>query len=168
MKTPLLAIYRGKLPHWRMDGSTYFITWRLAVFQPVLEPEERTLVANAVKFFAGERYNLLAYVVMDDHVHVLAAPKEMFSLQETVHSWKSYTANRLQRKFGRIGMIWQDEYFDRIVRDERELVEKANYILDNPMKRWPDLKDYPWVAYGTVGDDGETRRVHDIDPTESA
>lgn len=146
MKTPILTAYSGKLPHWRMDDSTYFVTWRLAAGQSPLEPEERTLVANAIKHFAGERYDLLAYVVMDDHVHVLAAPVEEFSLHEIVHSWKSFTTNRLQRDFGRMGVIWQREYFDRIVRDERELAEKFNYILDNPARRWPELGEYAWVG----------------------
>jgi putative transposase len=74
MESPTLTIYRGKLPHWRMDGSIYFVTWRLDGSQSPLEPNERTLVAHAIKHFAGERYELLAYVVMDDHVHVVVLP----------------------------------------------------------------------------------------------
>ena len=145
MKTPVLNIYNGKLPHWRMDGSTYFVTWRLAVSQPPLEHDERTLVATAIKHFHGKRYDLLAYVVMEDHVHVVASPNDGLKLQEIVHSWKSYTANRLQRDFGRMGMLWQDEYFDRIIRNEIELEQKLIYILDNPARKWPDLEEYRWV-----------------------
>ncbi|MBI4962948.1 MAG: transposase [Desulfomonile tiedjei] len=145
MKTPILTIYKRRLPHWRLDGSIYFITWRLAASQPPLQPEERNLVADAVKDFAGVRYDLLAYVVMDDHMHVLAAPIEKFSLEEIVHTWKSFTANRLQRNFGRTGRIWQNEYFDRIVRDEEELTAKVNYISQNPARRWPELEEYEWA-----------------------
>ncbi|MBI4965196.1 MAG: transposase [Desulfomonile tiedjei] len=112
----------------------------------MLEFEERSFVANAIKHFASERYDLLAHVVMDGHVYVLVMPVERFSPQEIVHSWKSYTANRLQREFGRIGVIWQREYFDWIIRGDRELVEKANYILDNPFRSWPELKEYKWVG----------------------
>ncbi len=128
-----------------MDDSIYFVTWRLAASQVPLESRERTLVADAIKHFVGLRYNLAAYVVMDDHVHVLVAPSKKLSLQEIIHSWKSFTAHRLQRDFGRIGMIWQREYFDRIVRDERELMEKVNYILTNPTRRCPDLVGYEWA-----------------------
>ncbi len=148
MKTPTLTMYNGKLPHWRMDGSTYFVTWRLAASQLPLSGEERTLVAHAIKHFAADRYDLVAYVVMDDHVHVLAAPVEGVSLQEIMHTWKSFTTNRLQRNSGRIGTIWQREYFDRIVRDERELMEKVNYILNNPASRWPEREEYEWAEYG--------------------
>ncbi len=91
---------------------------------------------------------------MDDHVHVVVAPRDGFSLQKIIHSWKSFTANRLQRDFGRFGIIWQYEYFDRIVRDGDELITKINYILGNPLRKWPELKEYAWVGCGfSLGDD---------------
>ncbi|WP_194722828.1 hypothetical protein [Noviherbaspirillum malthae] len=62
-----------------------------------------------------------------------------------MHSWKSFTANRLQREHGRVGAVWQQESFDRIVRDEAEWLEKIQYIMNNPLKRWPELKTYQWV-----------------------
>ena len=145
MKTPILTMYKGTLPHWRMDGSTYFVTWRLAASQVPLRGEEKTLVADAIIHFSRVRYDVVAYVIMDDHVHVLVTPAEGISLQGIVHNWKSFTANRLQRNFARLGKIWQGEYFDRIVRDEHELMEKINYILNNPVKRWPELAEYKWV-----------------------
>jgi putative transposase len=151
MKNDTWTIYRRKLPHWRLGGSTYFVTWRLAKSQSALNPEERTLVVNAIQHFVGERYALLAYVVMDDHVHILVEPWEPFSLQKIVHALKSFSANRLQKDFGRIGAIWQREYYDRIVRDEAELEEKAEYILGNPARRWPALEKYQWSGYGSFG-----------------
>jgi hypothetical protein len=60
---------------------------------------------------------------------------------------ESFTANFLQRTTGRPGSVWQDEYFDRIIRDDDELLEKAKYIVDNPWKRWPDIADYAWVGF---------------------
>jgi putative transposase len=145
MKTPTLTTYKGRLPHWRMDGSTYFVTWRLATSREPLTGSERTLVVDAIKYFQGTRYNWIAYVVMDDHAHVVVTPTHGFSLQQIVHTWKSFTANRHQRDFRRIGAVWQREYFDRIIRDERELIQKVNYILGNPVKRWPDIEEYEWV-----------------------
>jgi putative DNA methylase len=147
----VLTIYGKNPPHWRMDGSTYFVTWRLSRSQPELRPEERSLVTKVMKRFAGMRYRLFAYVVMDDHVHVLTTPLEGLSLQGIIHSWKSYSANRLQRNFGRAGRIWQHRYFDRIIRDECELIEKASYILNNPVKRWPEIKEYEWVGVEESG-----------------
>jgi len=41
----------------------------------------------------------------------------------------------MQRKHKRFGRIWQDEYFDRIVRDDEEFLQKLKYIAANPWKR---------------------------------
>ncbi|MGO9572530.1 MAG: REP-associated tyrosine transposase [Desulfomonilaceae bacterium] len=149
MKTPDLTIYRRRLPHWRKPGAVYFVTWRLAKQQPGLGPEERSLIVAAIKHFENQRYVVPAHVVMDDHVHVLVLPLESFALHQIVHSWKSFSAKQLANHSGRTTPIWQREYFDRIVRDEEELMEKAQYILGNPWKKWPLTKDYPWLGFGS-------------------
>ena len=138
-------MYRRRLPHWRLTGATYFVTWRLQRGQADLTPAERTLVVSAIKHFEHERYELTAFVVMNDHVHVLVTPSEQHRLEEIVHSWKSYTTHCIQRQTGRQGSVWLVESFDRLVRDEAELLEKAEYILNNPWKRWPEITEYPWV-----------------------
>ena len=148
MKTPELMIYRRKLPHWRMEGSVYFVTWRLALGQPVLTPSERSMVVHAIRHFENQRYHLPAYVIMDDHVHVLIFPLNENRLHKIVHSWKSFTAARLTKDFSRKAPIWQREYFDRIVRDDDELMEKARYILNNPFARWSELDEYEWLGFG--------------------
>ena len=66
--------YRRKLPHWRQENAAYFVTWRLAQGQPELDSTERDPVMEAIRKFDGRRYELAAYVIMDDHVHVLLAP----------------------------------------------------------------------------------------------
>ncbi|MGO9395900.1 MAG: transposase, partial [Desulfobaccales bacterium] len=115
-----LEIYRRRLPHWRLTESIYFITWRLHPSQNELNPEERNIIIEAFKHFDDDRYDLFAYVVMLDHVHALVRPGEKYTLSQLVHSWKSFSANRLQRQFNRRKCVWQDEYFDRIVRDDDE------------------------------------------------
>jgi REP element-mobilizing transposase RayT len=149
MKTAELTIYRRKLPHWRLPGSVYFVTWRLAKDQPRLSPEERTVVVTAIKHFEHQRYELPAYVVMDDHVHVLVLPLKGLELHRILHSWKSLAAKRLAKDWGRTTPVWQREYFDRIVRDDEELMQKAQYILGNPLKRWPSIQEYPWLGFGS-------------------
>ena len=140
-----MQFYRRDLPHLRIVNAVYFVTWRLLRSQGRLTNQERTLVASVLGHFHGEKYDLIAYVVMDDHVHVLVHPHHKQFLQDILHSWKSYSTNEMQRKFGRKGRIWQEEYFDRVVRNNDELIEKATYIQNNPFKRWPELAHYPWV-----------------------
>lgn len=153
-----LEIYRRRLPHWRLEGSVYFITWRLHPSQYELAFEERSIIASAIRHFDVHKYSLLAYVVMHNHVHVLVKSAEKYTLSQVVHSWKSFTANCLQRRFNRRKCLWQDEYFDRIVRDEAELLEKVQYIINNPFKIWPAIKGYPWVGGKLIEEAGTEAR----------
>ncbi len=82
---------------------------------------------------------------MNDHVHVLVRPNKNVALDALLHSWKSVSAFQLQRAFHRRNAIWQREYFDRVVRDESEWLEKMRYIAGNPVKRWPTITSYQWV-----------------------
>lgn len=100
---------------------------------------------GAIRKFEGQRYELTAYVVMDDHVHALLSPLPPYELKAILHSWKPFTAHQMQHEHKRFEQVWQDEYFDRIIRDSREFAQKAEYILGNPQKRWPEVQDYPWV-----------------------
>jgi len=89
---------------------------------------------------------------MPDHVHLLLHPKEQeagvwWSLPGILHSIKSFTANELNKLLKRTGTVWQDESFDRIVRDEDEFLEKWNYIRNNPVKRGLCPTPETWDAF---------------------
>jgi len=141
-----LTQYRRNLPHLRLEGAVYFVTWRLDSSQSALTETERGIVRDALLFADGSAFDLLVYVVMDDHVHVLVRPKK--ELQKVIHSWKSFTTHEFHCTTGRVGRVWQFEYFDRIVRDEAELAQKWRYIEGNPWKRWPGIERYEWVGEG--------------------
>ncbi|MEO8604847.1 MAG: transposase [bacterium] len=132
-------IYQRDLPHWRAAEAIYFVTWRVTAERRFLFPDQRATVVAALRHFDAVRYELLAYVVMDDHVHVLVEPRGV-PLSRIVHSWKSFTAHTLGG-----GRVWQPEYQDRIVRDDIELHRKLRYVLENPQRRWPGAKAYPFV-----------------------
>src|SRR5947208_6546282 len=71
---------------------------------------------------------------MPNHVHALLLPLNGHSLSEILHSWKSFTGKELKRRGGEQKTIWQDENYDRIVRDEKELQHFRDYIECNPSK----------------------------------
>jgi REP element-mobilizing transposase RayT len=143
--TPVVTFYRRNLPHFRATDAVYFVTWRRHGQQDDLSEKDRDEVVTALRWFSDRRYNLHCYVVMNDHVHVMVEPIHDWELGKILHSWKSFTANKLQRFHGRRECIWQDEYFDRLIRSEPEYREKRDYILGNPYKRWPALANYPWL-----------------------
>jgi REP element-mobilizing transposase RayT len=138
------SFYRRKLPHLRIEGAIYFVTWRLRAGQSDLTEIERDQVVAAIRHFDGARYAPHAYVVMNDHVHVIVEPHEEVRPEAISQSWKSFTASRFQREQGRQGAVWQDESFDRVIRDEVEYEQKRDYILNNPFRRWPEIEGYRW------------------------
>lgn len=88
---------------------------------PFAKPANAALMAETLRHFDGERYNLGAFSVMPNHVHSLVQPHAPFTLTKVVHAWKSFSAHVLQRSHAMEGRVWQEESFDRIVRNEDEL-----------------------------------------------
>ena len=84
------------------------------------QPEIAAVVEENFLHFDGDRYRLLAWVVMPNHVHVLVEILQM-PMSLVVKNWKSYTAKEINRRLGRTGDFWQEDYFDRYMRDEAHL-----------------------------------------------
>ena len=97
-------------------------------------PEVAELVETALLHFDGLRYRLLAWCVMPNHVHVVVEPAADNSLDQIVHSWKSYTAHQANRLLGHSGAFWHRDYFDRYIRDEGHLDRTIEYVESNPVK----------------------------------
>jgi REP element-mobilizing transposase RayT len=133
------------MPHWRQDGATYFVTWRLKSQTPTLSALERDVVRETIWHFEQVRFDIYASVVMNDHVHVLMTPYAGHPLAKIVQAWKSFSARRVQEVGDRRGRVWQREYFDRIIRHDLEFKLTLEYIMNNPVKRWPGLDRYPWL-----------------------
>ncbi len=98
------------------------------------DPRVAALVENALLHFDGQRYRLLAWCVMPNHVHALVETKDGFPLSEIVHSWKSFTANEANKILDRKGEFWQREYHDRFIRDDDHYRNAVVYIESNPVK----------------------------------
>lgn len=96
-------------------------------------PANANVVADALRHFDGERYELASFVVMPNHV-VLFRPLDGYALGEIVKSWKGFTAREINKGMGKSGSLWQDEYWDRLIRSERHFHKVAEYIRKNPAK----------------------------------
>lgn len=119
-------------------------------FRPAIRHLENEYVAIAVQnslyYFAGERYDLLAYVVMPSHFHWLFRPLESWvrilgpparqrpPRERIMHSLKRYTARAANGILGTQGTFWQAESYDHVVRDEDEFYRIVEYIEMNPVK----------------------------------
>ena len=98
------------------------------------DPANASVVADALRHFNGDRYELASFVVMPNHVHVLFRPLEGHALPEIVKSWKGFTSREINKQAGKTGALWQDEYWDRLIRNEQHFFKVAEYIRENPVK----------------------------------
>jgi putative transposase len=111
------------------------------------DPRAAKVVEDSILFGAGERYDLFAWCVMSNHVHVLLTPH--WDLDDVTQGIKGYTAyeiNGIQNARGRT--FWQDESYDHWSRDETEIYRIIHYIENNPVAarlcRRPE--EWPWSS----------------------
>ena len=95
------------------------------------EPIAR-MVIGALEHFDEQRYHLLAWCLMPNHLHVIVRPAEGYTLASILHSWKSYTAHRANQMLGQNGSFWQAESYDHLIRDEEDLSHQVQYIWRKP------------------------------------
>ena len=86
----------------------------------------------------GNRAWIHCAVVMPTHVHILLSPRldqaeQVYTLAEILHGIRGASAHRINLLLNRKGRLWQDEYFDRLVRDG-EFQKYVDYICRNPEK----------------------------------
>ena len=95
-------------------------------------PKIFRLVESVLNFFNGQRYALGEHVVMPNHVHALVQPLVDHNLETILHSWKSFSANQINKVSGSLGRVWHQESFDYIVRSPAQLARFEEYIRKNP------------------------------------
>ena len=230
-----MTVYCRHLPHWRQDGATYFVTFRLADslpqsklreleaikrewamngesrrtdWQSVLQqtdcrsvphrktdcqsvlrncesvlprhvprenwenftrslmvkvegwldeamgecwmarPEIARMVMDSLHHFDNDQYELGCYVVMANHVHGIFRPLQpkTLPLDKILQSRKRRTSREINASVGRSGTLWEEESFDRIIRDEEHLYRCIQYIGRNPAKaRLPSDQWHRWI-----------------------
>jgi putative transposase len=158
-----MRMTRRHLPHWSREGSVYFVTFRTAM--GTLTPAERSLIFGHLRSGDGRFYTLIATCVMPDHVHILIRPNDGMEMSRVLKGIKGVTARLINQARGTRGHVWQDESWDRIVRDEREFTEKLNYMLNNPVAK--GLVQNPWEYDGWfLGNSPTGNRTNEGDSQE--
>jgi REP element-mobilizing transposase RayT len=97
-----------------------------------------TMLAKSLHHFNHQRYDLDAFCIMPNHVHLVYKPllkddKNYHSMSSIMHSIKSYSSKEANHLLGRRGVFWQSENYDHVVRNENEWRRIINYVLDNPI-----------------------------------
>jgi REP element-mobilizing transposase RayT len=121
------------------------------------QPQLAQLVHNALLHFEGQRYLLVAWCVMPNHVHVIFGPLAGHTPSQILQSWKGFTARRGNQLLNKSGAFWERESFDHLIRSESGLEWFANYVNSNPVKAGlcRNARDWPYSSAGA----GFTTRI---------
>jgi type I restriction enzyme R subunit/putative DNA methylase len=132
------------------------------------------MVQGSLLTFDSQRYRLLAWVVMPNHVHVLFQPMNGWTVAKIVAAWKKFTARKIcddRRDSGEgpnpNAPVWHREYWDRYIRDQTHLQQAVEYIRMNPVKAglvvtpesWRWSSAYPGNANLPIG--GERNAIQE-------
>jgi putative transposase len=109
--------------------------------------EVALLLEEALLFRHGTAYDLRAWVVMPNHVHLLFLVRDV-PMWQLVDAWKGYTAKQANKILGRKGQFWQEGYWDTYMRDREHEVRARRYIENNPTKAKlvASPKEWPWSS----------------------
>jgi hypothetical protein len=112
-------------------------------------------LSDRLLHFQGQRYHMGCFAIMPNHCHLVMRPFDGFELENLLQSTKSLVAKKIHSANGTSGRLWQEESYDRIIRDEEHLWRVVQYIGRNPAQaglpreswvRWiaPDWHEAGW------------------------
>ncbi len=148
--------YRRRLPHLQKDEHPLFVTfatrdrWRL--------PEiARDIVCDSCTKQNSSKIDLHAAVVMPAHVHLIYSPLRRedgwsHSLPEIMKAIKGAAAWRINHLLNRTGPVWQEEFFDHVIRSNESLMGKVDYVCQNPVRAGlvREETEYRWLWRGKI------------------
>jgi len=158
---PLFVTFRlyGSLPIGRVFPAGHLTSGRAFACMDRLLDEQRAgpaylrmpavaeLVADAIGQGADSAYLLHTWVVMPNHVHLLITPQ--VAVPAMLRRLKGSSARECNKLLGQTGRpFWQDESYDRLVRNADEFHRIQSYILQNPVRAGlvRSAEEYPWSS----------------------
>ncbi|MDP3024630.1 MAG: transposase [candidate division Zixibacteria bacterium] len=118
---------------------------------PIINQKVIEVLKNSVKFY---RYKLLSYCLMPDHLHILVqATESPKDLRSFVRGFKSFSTKSAGKN------LWQRSFYEHILRKEENVVDVANYILNNLVAKGlvEEYKQYKW--YELVINEGSNEKT---------
>lgn len=152
MRFKNFQIWRGRLPHWRADDVTYYVTFR---FGRALDDVERDWLFKELLRAQNKQLEYQIVCVLPETAELMfkvrgAEDGRPVELARVIESAKRKAGKRVVKATGERFPPFFAESYDRIVRDEAEFEERWMAILESPVRQ--ELAEEPeeyatlWVA----------------------
>jgi REP element-mobilizing transposase RayT len=130
-------------PHWVQEAAVYFITVCAEPRQinhfchPLVGAE---VIQSIRQYHDKGRWFCHLVVLMPDHIHLLLSFPDVPSYSRQIGEWKKWLVKRH-------AISWQENFFDHRLRVNENFKQKAEYILQNPVRAGlvQKMTDWPYV-----------------------
>jgi putative transposase len=116
--------------------GTYFVTFstwqRRRLF--VVDSYARLFLKTIYAYRRQRKFQLHAFVLMPEHVHLLLTPSDQVTLERSIQFIKGGYSHAFGVEFG-AREVWQRGFADHRIRDADDFVRHRDYIHQNPVKR---------------------------------
>ena len=125
-------------------GNIYFLTHVTYQRQPILSENMDLLLNSLFKFTLKTPYNIIAWVILPEHFHVLIDPFDN-NLSLLMRKIKlSFSSSYRKQTNLNSGRTWQYRFWDHVIRDETDMNNHIDYIHYNPVKHGLVERPFDW------------------------
>jgi REP-associated tyrosine transposase len=124
-----------QLKRFVLEGMCYHTISVTRARRPVFScATNAAILMDAINFVrASGRAYVLAFAILPDHLHLLIMPRSGSTVSDVMKSIKNYTATMINRLRRQHGALWQQSFYDRVIRNEVHLRATLEYIHGNPV-----------------------------------
>ena len=127
----------SKLRRYNLENCAYFVTTKTIRNKSYFTDHHLAELFVENLYYCREKYRflLLSFVLMPEHFHALIAPEKGYTISGVMQKIKSLFVKRLRQEMNWSGTFWQKSFYDFVIYREEKLLEKINYILQNPVRK---------------------------------
>ncbi|NQT06922.1 MAG: transposase [Candidatus Omnitrophica bacterium] len=141
----------SKIRRYYEPNAVYNITCNAYARRPIFKGKKAAdcLLSTLGYYRYILRFSLYCYCIMPEHLHVIIQPHlKKYNISQIMKHIKGSFARTHNNLTYKSGPIWQNRFYDTILRDEQALMTRINYILQNPIRAniIREAEDYPYSS----------------------
>jgi len=153
LQTSKMHKHLRRLGHVWINRPIYFITTCTAGRRTILASKEvsEILIDEWRNGHRRHGWAIGRYVIMPDHVHFFCrAELGAKPLQVFMQRWKEWSSKRMTRELNISGTVWQEEFFDHVLRSGESYSQKWGYVKENPVRAGLVTSSGEWPWQGEI------------------